>query len=93
MKRIFFKLSFLMMSIFTLYSCNDTQKKEIKKSERTIKKETKKAKKAIDKEAVTIKKNLTLAKYQCPMKCEGEKIYHKSGQCPKCNMDLKKIED
>lgn len=31
-------------------------------------------------------------KYQCPMKCEGDKMYNKSGQCPVCNMDLIKIE-
>ncbi|MBI2280399.1 MAG: hypothetical protein HYU68_06880 [Bacteroidetes bacterium] len=31
-------------------------------------------------------------KYQCPMKCEGEKTYDKPGQCPKCNMDLEQIE-
>lgn len=32
------------------------------------------------------------AKYQCPMKCEGDKTYDKPGQCPVCNMDLEKIE-
>ncbi len=31
------------------------------------------------------------AKYQCPMKCEGEKTYDKPGQCPVCNMDLKNV--
>ena len=30
--------------------------------------------------------------YQCPMKCEGDKTYNKPGQCPKCNMDLVKVE-
>lgn len=30
--------------------------------------------------------------YQCPMKCEGEKMYDKPGQCPVCNMDLIKVE-
>ncbi len=30
-------------------------------------------------------------KYQCPMKCEGEKTYDKPGSCPMCKMDLKKI--
>ena len=29
--------------------------------------------------------------YQCPMKCEGEKIYHKEASCPICKMDLKPI--
>lgn len=32
------------------------------------------------------------AKYQCPMKCEGEKTYDKPGSCPVCNMDLEKVE-
>jgi Cu2+-exporting ATPase len=31
--------------------------------------------------------------YQCPMKCEGDKTYNQSGQCPVCNMDLEKVED
>lgn len=33
------------------------------------------------------------ATYQCPMKCEVEKVYHKEGSCPVCNMDLKLIEN
>ena len=32
------------------------------------------------------------AKYQCPMKCEGDKTYDKPGSCPVCNMDLEKVE-
>jgi acetolactate decarboxylase len=31
------------------------------------------------------------AKYQCPMKCEGEKTYDNPGKCPVCGMSLKKI--
>lgn len=30
--------------------------------------------------------------YQCPMKCEGEKMYDKPGSCPVCKMDLEKVE-
>jgi Cu+-exporting ATPase len=26
--------------------------------------------------------------YYCPMKCEGEKTYEQSGNCPVCNMKL-----
>lgn len=34
---------------------------------------------------------MTAAKYQCPMKCEGEeRFYTEAGKCPKCNMDLAK---
>ncbi|QIK60264.1 heavy-metal-associated domain-containing protein [Dysgonomonas sp. HDW5A] len=28
--------------------------------------------------------------YYCPMYCEGDKIYHKSGNCPVCGMNLEK---
>lgn len=28
------------------------------------------------------------ASFYCPMKCEGEKTYPKSGKCPKCKMNL-----
>lgn len=30
------------------------------------------------------------AMYQCPMKCEGEKMYEEKGTCPVCKMDLEK---
>ncbi len=26
--------------------------------------------------------------YQCKIKCEGNKVYHKPGYCPDCNMKL-----
>jgi hypothetical protein len=31
------------------------------------------------------------AHYQCPMKCEGDKMYDKPGKCPVCKMELKKV--
>ena len=31
----------------------------------------------------------TAKMYQCPMKCEGEKMYSKAGKCPKCGMYMK----
>lgn len=31
-------------------------------------------------------------RYQCPMKCEGEKTYTHAGTCPVCGMDLEKME-
>ena len=31
-------------------------------------------------------------KYQCPMKCEGDKTYDESGKCPKCGMNLKELK-
>ncbi len=30
--------------------------------------------------------------YMCPMKCEGDKTYDKAGKCPKCGMELEKVE-
>jgi rubrerythrin len=31
-------------------------------------------------------------KYQCPMKCEGDKTYDAPGNCPVCKMELKKLD-
>lgn len=31
------------------------------------------------------------AMYQCPMKCEGEKMYEEQGTCPVCKMDLELV--
>jgi transcription initiation factor IIE alpha subunit len=33
--------------------------------------------------------NMMSIAYMCPMKCEGEKTYANSGDCPKCGMELK----
>ncbi len=30
--------------------------------------------------------------YQCPMKCEGGKTYHKNGKCPVCKMQMKPVK-
>jgi len=32
-------------------------------------------------------------RYQCPMKCEGDKTYDKPGKCPVCGMALRKISE
>ncbi len=31
--------------------------------------------------------------YSCSMKCEGRKTYSKPGKCPKCNMNLKAVNE
>ena len=41
---------------------------------------------------ISCKDNKELANYQCPMKCEANKTYHKEGSCPVCKMDLKRID-
>jgi len=38
------------------------------------------------------KKEVVVAKYQCPMKCEKEKVYDKEGRCSVCEMKLKEIK-
>jgi hypothetical protein len=38
------------------------------------------------------KKAKTAMHYQCPMKCEGDKTYHKNGKCPVCNMQMKAVK-
>lgn len=36
---------------------------------------------------------VTVAEYQCPMKCEGDKTYtDKDTKCPVCGMGLKEVE-
>jgi copper chaperone CopZ len=31
-------------------------------------------------------------KYECPMKCEGDKTYAEPGKCPKCGMDMEIVK-
>lgn len=85
MKKFTFAFAFLLSISLAFTACNDSQKKDAKKMEKEIKKETKK----IEKE---VKKDLAMHDYQCPMKCEGDKVYHKPGKCPKCSMDLKEVK-
>ena len=44
------------------------------------------------KKKVQTKKVKTAMHYQCPMKCEGEKTYHKNGKCPVCGMQMKAVK-
>lgn len=46
-----------------------------------------------NKKEITTTEQSENAKYQCPMKCEGEKMYDKPGSCPVCNMDLEEVEE
>jgi len=38
------------------------------------------------------KMEATEATFDCPMKCEGDKVYHEAGECPECGMALTKHE-
>lgn len=44
------------------------------------------------KKKIKAKKEKTAMHYQCPMKCEGEKTYHKNGKCPVCKMQMKPVK-
>jgi hypothetical protein len=33
-----------------------------------------------------------VVKYQCPMKCEGDKVYDQPGRCPVCKMELAPVK-
>ncbi len=38
------------------------------------------------------KDDLAMIEYQCPMKCEGDKIFDEPGNCVVCKMDLQPLE-
>ncbi len=46
----------------------------------------------ITKQKSKTKKEKTEKHYQCPVKCEGEKTYHKNGKCPVCGMQMKSFK-
>ena len=46
----------------------------------------------ISKKKIKTKKEKSAMHYQCPMKCEGEKTYHKNGKCPDCGMQMKPVK-
>ena len=66
-------------------------KKVEKKTSAEYATKEKKADKA-NKECDKKKTDATAVAYQCSMKCEGDKTYDKPGKCPKCGMELKKME-
>ncbi len=47
-----------------------------------------------DKSSETMQDSVkTASSYYCPMKCEGNKTYPKTGSCPVCGMDLVATDD
>lgn len=42
-------------------------------------------------QATTSEQKVDKTEYQCPMKCEGDKVYHQEISCPVCNMDLVEV--
>jgi transcription initiation factor IIE alpha subunit len=74
---------------FVFTSCDESKKQEAKEEVKTEVKTEEKVTEATEHEHSS---EIAMATYQCSMKCEGDKTYDKPGSCPKCNMDLVKVE-
>lgn len=81
---------FLFMSVLFFTSC-DANKKEKVAEKQAVEENVK----GIDTEEEVIDQGyeIAMSAYQCPMKCEGDKTYDEEGACPKCNMDLKELDE
>jgi len=89
MKKQFFMIGAAVLFVtgsLIFSSCGNSgnkEKSETKDNTEMVKQEAVKADTAaVDSDAVTE------TKYQCSMKCEGDKTYDKPGKCPKCGMNL-----
>ncbi|RLD85556.1 MAG: hypothetical protein DRJ07_02770 [Bacteroidetes bacterium] len=106
MKKITIALALFLAIGMVFTSCENTKKgaeKDVKEISTEIEKDAKKVAKEVEKGAEEVgeaidegiektKDALAMNDYQCPMKCEGDKVYHEEGKCPKCKMDLKKVD-
>ncbi|PHS68305.1 MAG: hypothetical protein COB12_00175 [Flavobacterium sp.] len=90
MKKLILSIAVVAMIVFTVTSCKSDAKKDAKEVTTEVEKEVKEVKEEVDK--TMHEGEMAMAMYQCPMKCEEDKMYDKEGKCPKCNMDLKKME-
>lgn len=77
--------------VFVFTACNQVKKEaetnKVVNDEKELKKEDQTGEHGHD-----YGYEMAMGAYQCPMKCEGEKTYTEEGNCPKCKMDLKKVE-
>ncbi len=90
MKKLILSIAVVAVVAFTVTSCKSDVKKDVEEVKTEVKKEVEEVKKEV--EETKHEGEMAMATYQCPMKCEGDKMYDKEGKCPKCNMDLKKME-
>lgn len=72
----------LLMLAISITSCKDSKKETTEPKATEVKTEVKSE----------VKEVLAAATFQCPMKCEKEKVYDKAGSCPVCKMDLKEVK-
>jgi len=103
MKKLIYTIALVLAVSITVTSCESKIKKDAKEVVEDVKHEMKDAghemkeagkdmKEAGQEMKQDVEKAMGMTMYQCPMKCEGDKMYDKEGKCPKCNMDLKKVE-
>ena len=78
------KLMYAVIAIFSIAFITVSCKKDVKKEKKEIK---------IEKQEMHNHNKMANAVYQCPMDCEHGKTYEKEGNCPVCNMKLKKVEN
>ena len=80
MKRISIALIAVFSVAVIIVSCKEEAKKGAKKEIKTEKQDIH-----------NHDNDMANAAYQCPMDCEHGKTYDKEGNCPVCNMKLKKV--
>lgn len=72
----------LLMFAISISSCKEAKKETVEPTVTEVEKDVK----------AVVKEELAAATFQCPMKCEQEKVYDKVGSCPVCKMDLKEVK-
>ena len=91
MKKLILSIAVVALVAISVTSCKSDVKKDAEEVTTEVTKEVEKEVKE-EVEKTMHEGEMAMAMYQCPMKCEGDKMYDKEGKCPKCNMDLKKME-
>ncbi len=92
MKKITIVATLFLSLCLILISCNETKKEVKSETTEEVKKEVEEIKVEVKTEIHEHSDQMAMVTFQCPMKCEGDKTYTEEGKCPKCKMELKKIE-
>ncbi len=96
MKKMTFATVLMLTLGLVFTSCNEGKKDNVEQTQEEVKeveKEAGETKDVAEAEVHEHSEDIAMAVYQCPMKCEGDKTYDKEEKCPKCNMDVKKVDN
>ena len=88
MKKNILTLAILFVIGFAFTSCNETKKE----TEEVATEVTEESAEKVEDSKEAVSEELAMVTYQCPMKCEDDKTYPEPGTCPKCNMEIKKVD-